>query len=94
MHSPRLLNTTSRALELALGGPAGNGDRALRHTIRELCAEAQRAGLRPEELIVLFKATWRSRPELGTVSRGELTPALDRVITMCIEEYYRTAASH
>lgn len=94
MHSPPLLNATARALELALGGPAGDGDRALRDTIQALCTDAQRAGLRSEELIVLFKTTWRSRPELATVTRGELNPVLDRVITMCIEEYYRTAASH
>lgn len=90
----RNAHSTARALERALGSTDGNGDRALRDTIQELCAEARRAGLRPEELIVLVKATWRSRPELGTVSHGEPNPALDRVITMCIEEYYRTAASH
>ena len=94
MHSPRLVNATTRALELALGSTAADGDRALRRTIQELCVDAQLAGLRSEELIVLFKATWRARPELGTVTRGELSPVLDRVITMCIEEYYRPAASH
>jgi hypothetical protein len=45
--------------------------------------------MRPEELILLLKARWSAHAELRLLPRREAKMALDRVISACIEEYYR-----
>ncbi len=61
----------------------------LRDAIRLMVRAARASGLRPEQLIVLFKHAWSSIPDapLG-VGRTDRTDALSRAVTMCIEEYY------
>lgn len=86
--SAPLVNATRHAIELALGGSTSSGDSTLREVVRGLCVDAQRQGLRPEELILLLKMTWRSRPDLSAPRRGETNPVLEHIITVCIEEYY------
>ena len=89
-HQP-LVNATTRAIELALHPQASDGgDERLQETMRQLCADARRLSVRPEELIVLFKARWRAQADLRVLSREETNSALDHVITMCIDEYYRS----
>lgn len=87
-HQP-IVNATTRAIELALHAQASDGDERLQDTIRQLCADARRLSVRPEELIVLFKMRWRARTGLRVLSREE-SSTLDHVITMCIDEYYRS----
>jgi hypothetical protein len=88
MHSPQLANATTDAVELALGTDAPDNDGALRDAIRRLCADARRQDMRPEQLIVLFKMTWRAHPELRT-PQPHRTAVLEQIVTMCIQEYYR-----
>jgi hypothetical protein len=83
-----LVSATTRAIELALRPTTPAGDNDLRDAMRQLCADARRASMRPEDLIILFKATWRARTDWRTLPRNEANAALDHVITMCIEEYY------
>ncbi len=87
-HQP-LVSATTRAIELALSPRASDGDDLLREAMRQICVDARGLSVRPEALIVLFKARWRVHPELRVLPREEANAALDHVITMCIEEYYR-----
>jgi hypothetical protein len=91
-HQP-IVNATTRAIELALHKQSSDGDNRLRETIRQLCTDARRLSVRPEELIVLFKMGWRAHADLQALPRDEANTALDRVITMCIDEYYRGGLS-
>ena len=88
MPSAHLTTATHRAVECALHPAQGQGDADLQDIVRDLCAEARRQGTRAETLIVLFKKAWAERPELQIRSQAETSRLLDRVVTMCIEEYY------
>jgi hypothetical protein len=63
--------------------------RELRDSLREICAEARRAGLRAEQLLVLIKDVWSAMP--AGISRVQSVHGDDRlnyVISMCVDEYY------
>ena len=86
-----LVNTATHAIEVALGTSTSVNEGELRAVMRGLCDDAHREGLRPEELILLLKTTWMSRPDLAPTHRSETKAILDHIITLCIEEYYATA---
>jgi hypothetical protein len=61
----------------------------LRRALRLLCDDARRRGVRAEQLVVAIKQAWGSLPESRWRpgdDRG--TAFLQRVVTVCIEEYY------
>ena len=63
--------------------------RELRDSLREICAEARRAGLRAEQVLVLIKDVWSAMP--AGISRVQSVHGDDRlnyVISMCVDEYY------
>ena len=66
---------------------ASVSDRSPRPLLRQVCADARARHMSAASLIILLKETWRSLPEndYRTASRSDY---LDRVISMCIEEYY------
>lgn len=74
---------------------SGKRGRARKDQIREavtsICAEARRSQAMPEHLLVLLKEVCHSLPEYGrmrgAVERGSF---LDTVVTVAIEEYYRS----
>ena len=86
-----LTTVTQRALEIALEPARREDDEELETVMHELCAAARRDGTRAEELIVLFKKVWSGRPELRGRTREETARLFDRVVTMCIKEYYEHA---
>lgn len=86
--STPLVNSATHAIALALGAATSVREGELRAVMRGLCVDAHRQGLRPEELILLLKTAWMSRPDLVPTSRGETKAILDHVITLSIEEYY------
>lgn len=63
-------------------------DEDLRRLAGLACKEAHRRGMRAEELVLLLKRTWVTIPE--TRDR-QSTPnkVLERLISICIEHYYR-----
>lgn len=83
-----LTTVTQRALEIALEPSRRQTGEDLESVMRELCAAARRDGTRAEELIILFKKVWSDRPELHGRTREETVRLFDRVVTMCIKEYY------
>ena len=62
---------------------------ALRSALRRVAEESRAHDLRAEQLMVAFKGLWRSMPQVSAVgdplARAQM---LERLITVCIEEYY------
>lgn len=65
-------------------------DDALRRAFRALCVDARERNLRPEQLILIFKQAWSGLPEIQVRSGNPRQELLDRIVTICIEEYYAT----
>ncbi|MFI5229696.1 MAG: hypothetical protein ACHQWU_11550 [Gemmatimonadales bacterium] len=66
-----------------------SNDESLRLALRGMAAEAREKGVPPEQLLVVLKDIWYSSPGV----RGMSEPAdqirrLQRVVTICIKEYY------
>lgn len=70
------------------GGAAHDDD--LRAALRLVSADARARVVPPEEVLVQLKRLWHALPARDP-RRGAAddTPSLQRVVTMCIEEYYR-----
>jgi hypothetical protein len=83
-----IIDAMTRAIALALQPGRTDDEGRLRDALRQLCRDARRRDLRPEELIVLIKRRWRAHGELSVLTRDEARSTLDHVITACIEEYY------
>lgn len=87
----RLDDESLNALRLALsaylrdGGDAG----ALQSSLALVATEARARSVLPEQLLVVLKDTWSTLPELRQISDvREQVRLLQRVVTMCIREYY------
>lgn len=66
-------------------------DAVLRPLMRTVVAEARGAGLYAEMLLRLLKESWRSLPEpTSSMARLAHFEALDRVVSLCIREFYRS----
>lgn len=85
------------ALRAALGGQLRSGSREgppatprLRAALRLLCDDARTRGVRVEQLVVAIKQAWSSLPEAAWRAGDDWRSAfLQRVVSVCIEEYYR-----
>lgn len=61
--------------------------------LRVMAAEARNRSMLPEQLLVVLKDIWYSLPSVRTMSdASEQVRLLQRVVTMCIKEYYMTPA--
>ena len=65
-------------------------DHALRRALHALCLEARSKDLRAEQLIMVFKRAWHTLPESRGPETRKKQAVLDRLITICVEEYYAT----
>lgn len=83
---------TMTALRSALQGqfrhPAGEVD--LRRAMRAMCADGRKRQLRVEKIIILLKSIWNGLPEVQGRTTSSRQDLLDRLITICVEEYYAT----
>ena len=62
---------------------------ALQASMQRLSTEARARNVLPEQLLVTLKELWSSLPEVRAMSdAGEQVRLLQRVVTMCIREYY------
>ncbi|MEP7085699.1 MAG: hypothetical protein ABI884_00070 [Gemmatimonadota bacterium] len=62
---------------------------ALRGALRDVCADARRAGLRAEQLLVLIKEVWSTLPaSIARVPSVHGDERLNYVISTCVDEYY------
>jgi len=76
------------ALEALVRAPSTDGD-AVRDALRQLASEARERGLPPEQLLIVLKETWYALPAVYSLhDPSEQVRLLQRVVTMCIKEYY------
>lgn len=89
MYTRPLVSGAAHAIRLALGAPEQNEGEDLRSAVRILCADARRLGMRPEEVVVLIKMTWRTHPETCALPRSQAGAVLEEIVSVCIDEYFR-----
>jgi len=92
-HTPpsRLDDATVAAARAALRAYLANGadSAALRGALLRMSTEARAREILPEQLLVVLKDVWGSLPEVRAMTDvGEQVRLLQRVVTMCIKEYY------
>jgi hypothetical protein len=62
---------------------------ALRDALVRMSAEARGRSILPEQLLVVLKDVWGTLPEVRAMTdASEQVRLLQRVVTMCIKEYY------
>ena len=87
MISDQTLTELRVALQQRLSG--STGDAEIRQALRVISEEARAESLKVEQEIVALKRVWESLPEVRRASdRQEQARLLERVVTLCIEEYY------
>jgi hypothetical protein len=81
------LDTLRAALQqYLLDTSASNG---LRSALMSLSTEAREKAILPEQLLVVLKDMWNVLPEVRAMpDTTEQIRLLQRVVTMCIKEYY------
>jgi len=69
---------------------ADNSDgSALQRALLRMSGEAREKALQAEQLLVVLKETWSALPEVRAMTDAqEHSRLLQRVVTMCIKEYY------
>jgi len=89
--SSRLDEESLDALRLALraylrdAGDVG----ALQSSLVRIASEARERSIFPEQLLVTLKEMWSTLPEVRAISdTAEQVRLLQRVVSMCIREYY------
>jgi hypothetical protein len=91
--APGLAEETVARARVALSGyledPEGNGQ-DLREALNLMADEAREKRMLPEQLLVVLKDVWYALPAVRAVedSTAQIR-MLQRVVTMCIKEYYR-----
>ena len=77
------------ALSHYLESPDTGGDE-LREALDAMAGEARAKAMLPEQLLVVLKDIWYALPAVRAIEdSGALIRLLQRVVTMCIKEYYR-----
>lgn len=87
----RLADDTIAALKDALRRYLSNGQSPgpLQAALVLVAQEARDKHILPEQLLVMLKEIWSSLPEVRAMSdTEEQVRLLQRVVTMCIKEYY------
>jgi hypothetical protein len=75
------------ALVQYIGAPLRTNE--LRDALRRMAAEAHEKSILPEQLLVALKGVWYSLPGVQSMSEpADQSRLLQRVVTMCIKEYY------
>lgn len=96
-HTPpaRLDDETLAELRAALraylskSSDAGALQGALQGALLRVSTEARQRAMLPEQLLVVLKDVWSTLPEVRAMTdAGEQIRLLQRVVTMCIKEYY------
>lgn len=66
------------------------GGLELRDALDAMATEARSKAMLPEQLLVVLKDIWYALPEVRALEdSGAQIRLLQRVVTMCIKEYYR-----
>ena len=91
--SAGLTEETSARARLALTRYLENaetGAQELRDALDLMATEAREKSMLPEQLLVVLKDIWYALPQVRAIEdSGAQIRLLQRVVTMCIKEYYR-----
>jgi hypothetical protein len=83
------VDSVRRALERHVRSTASEPGPELRIALHQLAREAKEKAVPPEQLLVALKAIWQSIPNVENApDRTEQTRVLQRVVTICIKEYF------
>lgn len=83
------LQTVFEKLVLQSADADGSGQLHLRASLRQVCDDARRSGLRAEQLLVLIKDVWSAVPAgIARVPSVHGDERLNYVISTCVDEYY------
>lgn len=90
---PELLPASVNSLKVALQEYLERGSDtptvSLQSALRSIAAEAREKQMHAEQLLVILKDVWFALPDIGKVQGAELqNRMLQRVVTLCIREYY------
>jgi hypothetical protein len=81
------IDAVRAALKQYLKDPSSPGP--LQSALVAMAAEAREKSILPEHVLVVLKGVWNSLPEVRAMTEtSEQIRALQRVVTMCIKEYY------
>ena len=69
-------------------------DDGLRQQTRAVCACAHEDGVPIERVLVTLKEEWRATPAARQLKRFEATTLLERIVTLCITEFYADPTAH
>jgi hypothetical protein len=89
--SSRLGDEVLNALRLAMRGYLKDAEdpSTLQKSLVLVASTARARDILPEQLLVTLKEAWSSLPEVRAMhDSGEQVRLLQRVVTMCIKEYY------
>jgi hypothetical protein len=67
---------------------------AVRPNTRAMCACARAHGLPIERVLVALKHEWRETPEARHLDRFQASTLLERIVTLCITEFYAESPRH
>ena len=67
---------------------------SVRERTRAMCACAHERGLPIERVLVTLKQEWRDAPETRRLKRFEAATVLERIVTLCITEFYADTSAH
>jgi hypothetical protein len=89
---PRLNAASIDALESALQRylTDANEVATLQAALRPVAAEAREKKMHAEQLLVLLKDLWFALPQVQASDTEQQHRTLQRVVTLCIREYYST----
>lgn len=77
------------ALQRYARAPASDPAPDLRSALQALAREARLKDVPPEQLLVALKSVWQQLPEVENArDYTEQTRVLQRVVTICIKEYF------
>jgi len=90
---PELHRATLDALQAALSRCLEGGDvEAVRPVLRRVAREARERGLHAEQLLISLKDVWYAMPKVRQADVNEQQVLLQRLVTLCIREYYAADA--
>jgi hypothetical protein len=87
----RLHDDTIEAVRAALRQYLSNtsSSTAIQLALVHMASEAREKSMLPEHLLIVLKDLWGALPEVRAMTdASEQTRLLQRVVTMCIREYY------
>jgi hypothetical protein len=76
----------ARAMAAASRGVRPDGD--LRTSLKSVCDAARGRGLQAEAVVLVVKESWRHLVDPQLIERHLADAALEKLITMCITEFY------